>query len=269
VPLLTETFMRIAPQFTFDIVEFEPTTALQRAGGHIVDAATLPNYGSNCTSGETYLKFFQIETIGANGATGPIETTTTAVSRAAGHLRVANSALSWGDDDCLNGFCAQVKFRCYIPNDHATYLAPGGFVSLYSLSDISTGSTDMSNYVLASFTNANGGTVTLQGFRGGSQSFIAQATGVELSADGDYDLRLRVDPLVGVRLWLTGTGSVNVDVTDAGAFTAWASGNMDTHRLGSLYEVGDTNDEGVGSNTFKSVRLVHGVVPDSEIIGWS
>jgi hypothetical protein len=252
----------LTPDFT-NIVEIDFGPALQQSWGKMLGFA-LPNAGitGNSTSGTLYAQFFQSERY-FGGATGPILTSGSQVTRNAPDLSSENSDYGWGAGDMADGLAAQVKFRANMPNDDASDLAPGDYMILYGCVRISGGENDVSNYCIAYLV---GSQVVMAVYR--NAVLVAQAfSAAVIQYDGDYDLRIRYDPAVGIRMWLTGPG-VNVDVSDNGAFAQWTS-IPSTHKLGMFYEPGDGSDVGVGSNTFKTVRLSRVVPTDAEIIAWS
>jgi hypothetical protein len=254
----------LTPDFSTYTPDLGPVTALEQLEGVITAPLTNAGITGQSSSGEIYVQYFQAESGSFGGPTGPILTAGSAVTRSAPALTSKNSDYAWGANDMADGFCAQFKVRVNIPNN-TSVVAPGGYATIYSLGNVSSGSVNTSDYlILSALPN---GDVKCEVLRGGS--IVATVTGSgTLQRYGDYDFRIRIDPANGIRLWVTGPG-VSIDVSDNGSFAQWTSNIPDTHRLGSFYVPGDSSDQGVGSTTIKTVRLNRTVLSDAEIIGWS
>jgi hypothetical protein len=236
---------------------FTPTPALQRfVSPYWASTSHLyPNmYSETATSGRLFAKYLQYELEGAEGATGPIKTAGSAVTRNQDNLTALNTDFGWASNACAQGFCGQVKIRSYFQKGISTWL------QVYCL--VSDASPNTQDYVSLWIRETD---VRFAVYKGGSPVGRITST-VTLVDGGDYDIRFRVDPDVGTRLWVTGTGISDIDDEVNVTFADLLDTYHDMHKLGPWYE---TIQTGSGSYTFKSVRINRTVLTDAEIMAWT
>jgi hypothetical protein len=235
--------------------QYFPDSSLQRAiGPQWTSNTQYPMHVSVATAGRVHVKYIQIEEEGFDGATGPIKTGSSPVTRNQDGLYAENSDFGWDANACSQGFCGQVKFRSHFQEGSSTW------IQLYML--VSGLSPSETNYVTIWQVD---GEIRFGIYQGGSAVRRLDMP-VTMTNEGDYEMKFRCDPDVGLRLWLTGTGISDKDVTLNGTFSDLANTYHDMHKFGNWYE---DNQTGSGSFTVKSIRINRTVLSDAEIEAWT
>ena len=206
------------------------------------------------STGSIYLNWMQIEKEGADGATGPIQTSGSAVTRTIDALYVANTDIGWGANDLTGGFCGQAKFRAHVGKGTSTWL------QLYCIVNNATTPSE-SNYFSIWMSTTQ---IRAAMYVSGSQTDLVGINHV-LQPGEDYDIRWRVDPNGGgVKLWITG-GGLDTSGENTGSPNI-ASNNFLVHKWNAWYTSSQT---GGNSTTLKMCRIVKEVKSDAEIEAWT